>query len=47
MGGKKFWRNSKPFLASKGFIHNENVSIEIKNKLFEEESELGKQPDLY
>ena len=36
MGSKKFWSRVKPFLSSKGFIHNDNISIEIDNKIIEE-----------
>ena len=34
---------SQTFLLSKGFIHNDNISIEIDHKIIEDESELAKQ----
>ena len=33
MGSKRFWSTAKPFFSSKGFIHNNDISIEIDNKL--------------
>ena len=42
MGSKKFWSTVKPFLSSKGFIHNNDIKIEIDNKMIEDESELAK-----
>ena len=42
MGSKKPWSTGKPFLSSKGFIHNDDISIEIDNKIIEDESELAK-----
>ena len=35
MGHKKFWSTLKPFLSSKGFIHNNDITIEINNKTIE------------
>ena len=35
MGRKKFWSTLKPFLSSKGFIHNNDITIEINNKTIE------------
>ena len=35
MCSKKFWSTVKPFLSSKGFIHNDNILIEIDNKTFD------------
>ena len=32
MQNKKFWDTVKPFLTSKGFKHNENMTINIDNK---------------
>ena len=32
IGSKKFWSTVKPILSSKGFIHNDNTSIETDNK---------------
>ena len=42
MGSEKFWGTVKPFLSSKGFIHNNDILIEIGNKTIEDESELPK-----
>ena len=42
MGSKKFWSTVKPFFSSKGFIHNNDITIEIDNKIIEDESELAK-----
>ena len=43
MGSKMFWSTVKPILSSKGFIHDDNLSIETENKITEDESELAKQ----
>ena len=42
IGSKRFWSTVKPFLLSKGFIHNNDIAIEIDNKIIEDESELAK-----
>ena len=42
MGSKKFWSTVRPFYSSKGFIHNNDITIEIDNKIIEDESELAK-----
>ena len=44
MGCKKIWSTVKPFLFSKGFVHNNNVTSEIDNKIVENETELVKTP---
>ena len=31
IGSKKFWSTVKPFLSSKGFIHNNDIKIQIGN----------------
>ena len=41
MGSKKFWSTVKPFLSSKGFTHNNDITIEINNKTIEDKSELA------
>ena len=41
MGSKKFWSTVKPFLSSKGFIHNNDITIEINNKTIKDKSELA------
>ena len=43
IGSKKFWSTVKPILSSKGFIHNNNTSIETDNKIIEDEPESTKQ----
>ena len=47
MGNKEFWSTVKHFLSSKGFIHNNDISIEIDDKVIEDESELAKTFNLY
>ena len=37
-----FWSTVKPFLSPKGFIHNNDITTEIDNKIIEDESELAK-----
>ena len=39
---EKFWSTIKSFLSSKGLIHNDNILIEIDNKIIEDESESAK-----
>ena len=41
MGSKKFWSTVKPSLSSKGFIHNNDITIEINNKTIKDKSELA------
>ena len=36
-----FWSTDKPFLPSKGFVHNNDITIEIDNKTIEDNSELA------
>ena len=42
MGNKTFWSTVKTFLLSKGFIHNNSITIEIDNKIIEDKPELAK-----
>ena len=35
MGNKKFWSTVTTFLLSKGFIHNNSITIEIDIKIIE------------
>ena len=42
MGSKKIWSTVKPLFSSKGFIHNDNIPIEIDNNIIEDEPELAK-----
>ena len=37
----------KPFLSSKGFIHNNDITVEIDNKIIEGKSELAKTFNLH
>ena len=43
MVSKTFWSTVKPFLSLKGFIHNNNIGIEIDDKIIEDKSELAKR----
>ena len=40
MGSKKFWDTVKTFLTSKGFTHNKNTTIKIKDKSITNENKL-------
>ena len=42
MSRKIFWSRVKPFLSSKGFIHNNDITIEIGNKIIQDKCELAK-----
>ena len=42
MCSEKFWSTVKPFLSSKCFINNNDITIEIDNKIIEDKSELAK-----
>ena len=37
-----FWGAVKPFLSSKRFINNNDITIEIDNKIIEDKSESAK-----
>ena len=41
MSNRKFWNTVKPFLTSKGFLHN-NISININGNIVENEQKLTK-----
>ena len=41
IGSKNIWSTVKPFLASKGFIHNNDKTIEIDYKTIKDKSELA------
>ena len=47
MGSKRFWSTVKPYLSSKGFIHSNDIAIEIDNKIIEDESKSAKYLALY
>ena len=42
MGSKKFWSTVKLFLSYKGSIHDNDIAIEIDNKITEDKPELAK-----
>ena len=42
MGSKNVWDTVKSILASKGFIHNKNIAINVKGKYITNECELIK-----
>ena len=37
MSNRKFWSTVKPFLTSKGFFHNDNMSIDINGNIVDDE----------
>ena len=43
MSNRKFWNTVKPFLTSKGFLHNDNISIDINGNIVEDEQKLTKE----
>ena len=47
MSNRKFWNTVKPFPASKGFLHNDNISIDINGNIMEDEQKLTKECNLY
>ena len=42
MSSKNLWSTVKPLFSSKDFIHNNDITSEIDNKIFEDVSELAK-----
>ena len=42
MSNRKFWSTAKPFLTSKGFLHNDNNSIDINGNIVEDGQKLRK-----
>ena len=36
MSNRKFWNTVKPFLISNGFLHNDNISIDINGDIVDE-----------
>ena len=40
---RKFQNRVKPFLTSKGFLHNDNISIYINNNIQDDEQKLTKE----
>ena len=47
MSNRKCWNTVKPFLTSKGFLHNENISIDINGIIVEDEQKLTKEFNSY
>ena len=47
MSNRKFWDTVKPFLTSKGFLHNDNISIDINGNIVEDEQKLTKEFNSY
>ena len=43
MGNKQFWNIVKPFLVSKGFLHNEDIALHISDKTVADSNELVKE----
>ena len=44
---RKFWNTVEPFLTSKGFLHNDNMSIDINGNIMEDEQKLTKEFNSY
>ena len=47
MSNRKFWNTVKPFLASKGFLQNDNTSVDINGNIVEDEQKLTKEFNSY
>ena len=47
MSNRKFRSTFKPFLTSKAFLHNNNISIDINGNIMEDEQKLSKEFDSY
>ena len=47
MSNRKFWNTVKPFLTSKGFLHSDNISIDINGNIVEDEQKLTKEFNSY
>ena len=47
MSNRKFWNTTKPFLTSKGFLHNDNISINSNGNITEDEQKLTKELNSY
>ena len=43
MGNKQFWNTVKSFLTSKGFLHNEDITLHISDKTVTDCNELAKE----
>ena len=47
MSYKKFWNAVKPFFTSKGFLHNDNILIDINGNVLEDVQKLTKEFNSY
>ena len=47
MGNKQFWNIVKPFLMSKGFLHNKDIALHTGDKNVIGYSELAKEFNEY
>ena len=47
MSNRKFWNTVKPFLTSKGFLHNDKISIDINDNIVEDKQKLTKDFNSY
>ena len=47
MGKKQFWNTVKPFLTSKGFLHNEGIDLHTGDKTVTDCNELAKKFNEY
>ena len=47
MSNWKFWDTVKPFLLSKGFLQNDNISIDINCNIKKDEQKLTKKFNSY
>ena len=47
ISNRKFWNIVKPFLTSKGFLHNNNISIDINGNIMEDEQKVTKEFNSY
>ena len=47
MGNKQFWNTVKPFVTSKGFLHNEDIALHIGDKTVTDCNELAKEFNKY
>ena len=44
---KQFWNTVKPFVTSKGFLHNEDIDLHIGDKTVTDSNELAKEFNKY
>ena len=47
MSNRKFWNTVIPFLTSKEFLHNDNISIDINGNIVVDEQKLTKEFNSY